>query len=506
VRERLRFEPRREALVDLRFDARDGAGYTAGMRLPLSCCLLAAWASVARAQDPPIDGNDFSIDAVATPVLASSRITGLAGAYTALADGIDGVPWNPAGYASRTLWELSRFEYDITASILLGGSFGENDYFLNGRGDGFGIEDFVFVDLGARLQFGSIGAGVLFQLQNYALPARDDGTPAASVSLLSIHAGAGYGLFDGQLVIGGGARGIRFDTSIVNESEAFVLSGVGLEVGSVFRHERLPFRVGAAFRTPVRSVVVEDPESGETPTQVAGLWRPERVELPWEVQAGFAIQVGPRPLNRRFRPKKDVSRGLRAALRAERCARELEQVKIELAEAGETLEVSCPRLRRRARDPRWREAERVWYAAARERLEDEIATAEAAIEALWDELYEALPRRHLLVSVDLLLHGPVGNAIGIDAFLDQTRRRRGDGWSTTFRLGLEGEPWAHRLKLRVGTYVEQARYAGVSARVHGTAGFDLRLFSLFGKSWRATFVVDGARDYVSWGVSVGVWH
>jgi len=32
------------------------------------------------------------------------------------------------------------------------------------------------------------------------------------------------------------------------------------------------------------------------------------------------------------------------------------------------------------------------------------------------------------------------------------------------------------------------------------------LFELFGQSWRATFVVDGARDYVSWGVSVGVWH
>ncbi len=479
------------------------------MRLLLSCCLLAAWASVAHAQEPPpIDGNDFAIDAVATPVLASSRITGLAGAYTALADGIDGVPWNPAGYASRSLWELDRVEYDLTASLLLGGSFGENDYFLNGRGSGFGIEDFAFVDLGARLQFGPIGAGALFQIQSYTVPERDDGTPAASVSLISIHGGAGYGLYDGQLVIGGGARGILFDTRILGAEEAFALSGVGLEVGSVFRHERLPFRVGAAFRTPVRSTVVEDLEMGETPTQVAGLWRPERVELPWEVQAGFAIQLGPRPLNRRYRPKKDVSRGLRAELEAERCARELEQVKRELAadDIAGSPELSCPRLRRRARDPRWREEQRAWYAAARERLEAELETAEAAIDELWDELYEALPRRHLLISVDLMLHGPVSNAIGIDAFLDQTRRRRGDKWSTTFRLGLEGEPWAHRLKLRVGTYVEQARYEGVSARVHGTAGFDLRLFELFGQSWRATFVVDGARDYVSWGVSVGVWH
>lgn len=480
-------------------------GYIGSMR-PLVSCLVVAWAGLAHAQDPPIDGNDFAIDAVATPVLASSRITGLAGAYTALAEGIDGVPWNPAGYASRTLFELDRVEYDLTASLLLGGAFGENDYFLNGRGEGFGIEDFAFVDVGARVQFGPIGAGALFQLQSYTVPERDDGTPAATVNLLSIHAGAGYGLFDGQLVIGGGARGILFDTSIVGAEEAFALSGVGLEVGSVFRHERLPLRVGAAFRTPVRSSVVEDPEGGDTPTQVAGLWRPERVELPWEIQAGFAIQLGPRPLNRRHRPKKDVSRGLRAELEAERCARELEQVKRELAASGDSVEVSCPRLTRRARDPAWRAEQRAWYARARERMEVELETARAGIDDLWDELYEALPRRHLLVSVDLILYGPVGNAIGIDAFLGQTRRPRGDGWSTTFRLGLEGEPWAHRLKLRVGTYVEQARYEGVSARVHGTAGFDLRVFDLFGKSWRVTFVVDGARDYLSWGVSAGVWH
>ena len=75
-------------------------------------------------------------------------------------------------------------------------------------------------------------------------------------------------------------------------------------------------------------------------------------------------------------------------------------------------------------------------------MEAELETAEAAIDELWDELYEALPRRHLLISVDLMLHGPVSNAIGIDAFLDQTRRRRGDKWSTTLfaRIG-EDRSW-----------------------------------------------------------------
>jgi hypothetical protein len=243
-----------------------------------------------------------------------------------------------------------------------------------------------------------------------------------------------------------------------------------------------------------------------TVDQVAGLFRPNTVELPWEVQAGVALQIGPRPLNRRFRPKKAVVPGLRAELEAARCARELEQVERELAELGETLEQSCPRLVRRARDPAWRARQREWLRAARAELEARAETAEAAFDDLWDELYEALPRRHLLISFDVILYGPVGDAVGIDAFLAQERRVRGDRWTTTVRLGLEGEPWPHRLKLRAGTYVEQSRYRGVSARVHGTAGFDLRLLELFGSDWRVTFVVDGARDYVSWGVSFGVWH
>ncbi|MEZ4248992.1 MAG: hypothetical protein R3B99_12200 [Polyangiales bacterium] len=470
----------------------------------IAACLCVA--APAAGQDAPIDGNDFAIDAVATPVLASSRITGLAGAYTALAEGIDGVPWNPASYASRSLWELDVLEYDLTASVLFSGSFASNDYFLNGRGQGFGIENFVFADVGARLQYGPIGGGVTAQVQFYDVPS-DDGAPAASVSLVSIHGGGGYGLFDGQLVVGGGARAVIFDTSILDAEEAFSLQGAGLEVGSVFRHERLPFRVGAAFRTPVRSQVVTDDEMTDVPRQVAGLWRPRAVGLPWEVQVGGALQIGPRPLNRRFRPKKDLARGLRAELRHRQCEREREQVRRELEARSEPVpELRCPRLRVRARDRAWREAERQRVREEKLRMEDAIEIAEASVDDLWAELYEAMPRRHLLVSVDLHLLGPVEDAVGIDAFLEQTRRTRGDRWTTTFRLGVEGEPWPHRLKLRVGTYVEQPRYRGVTPRVHGTAGFDLRLFPLFGRQWRATFVVDGARDYVSWGVSVGVWH
>ena len=60
--------------------------------------------------------------------------------------------------------------------------------------------------------------------------------------------------------------------------------------------------------------------------------------------------------------------------------------------------------------------------------------------------------------------------------------------------------------MRFGSYLEPARYEGVSSRVHGTAGFDLRLFRFLGVEWRLTAYIDGAARYVNYGISIGTWH
>jgi hypothetical protein len=66
--------------------------------------------------------------------------------------------------------------------------------------------------------------------------------------------------------------------------------------------------------------------------------------------------------------------------------------------------------------------------------------------------------------------------------------------------------------VRAGTYYEPTRFNHSSARLHGTAGFDQKLFpwtvfGLFdeGTWWRAGGCIDYARDYLGWGVTVGVW-
>src|SRR5947208_1632406 len=83
----------------------------------LLCALgaLLALADLAHAQNAlPLTRNDFNLDLVTGPVIGSGRILGLGGAYTALAGGIEGAAWNPAAYASRSLWETNWWEWNGT--------------------------------------------------------------------------------------------------------------------------------------------------------------------------------------------------------------------------------------------------------------------------------------------------------------------------------------------------------------------------------------------------------
>jgi len=66
----------------------------------------------AQTKATPLTGSE-SIDLVSGPVVGSARVVGLGGAYTALAAGADGAAWTPAAYATRSLWYLSWFEFDL---------------------------------------------------------------------------------------------------------------------------------------------------------------------------------------------------------------------------------------------------------------------------------------------------------------------------------------------------------------------------------------------------------
>ena len=105
--------------------------------------------------------------------------------------------------------------------------------------------------------------------------------------------------------------------------------------------------------------------------------------------------------------------------------------------------------------------------------------------------------------------------MSVERFLEQDPAHAytsGDDVTVQIRVGVETEPWPHRLKVRGGSYLEPSRIEGGAYRLHGTLGFDFRVFTwdLFGLmdpfDFRAGLTGDIARGYFDWGIGIGFWH
>lgn len=473
------------------------------MRLGFPACAAgmacAAWlvaAGAAAQEAEPLTSNDYTIDLVQTPVLGSGRIVGLGGAYTALADGIDGAPWNPAAYGSRTLWELDWFEWELTGTLLFPGAFSDDDFYNSGVGRDF--ESLVFLAFGFRLQLGDVGFGVLPRIQQFQLEDVD-------VSFVVGSYGMAWQLLDGQIVVGVGARSAQLTITDPAGLELVRFNGTGPEVGVLLKLSDQPWRLGAAARTAVSSPC----ESvGEPCAEAGGFVLPRAVHMPWELQVGFAVQIGRRPLNRRWVDPEIAERAIEGDVTMRQWRREREQVWRETG--GGVAPASDPYqwLPGRATDPGFWRREEALRAEEGAEIEERIEAAEDAR----DREVEELPRAYVLLTADVLVSGRTDHGVGIEGFLAQRRLRSGDEVTYSVRLGLETEPWQGRLKLRAGTYVEPSRYPGGGYRVHGTGGFDLRLFrwDLFGLfddfDVRVGLTGDVAARYFDWGLGIGFWH
>lgn len=458
--------------------------------LPLWVALSAAPAS---AQDSGnLAGTAFNIDFVSGPILGSHAAVGMGGARTALAVGSDGAIFNPASYASRGLWELDWFEWDLSFDFIPG-SLRNTDFDNNGA-EGFTYRDFVFITLGGTLEFGALGVGAIARTQTYTIG------PQTELTLTLLNYGAAYAFFDGALVIGLGGRTAALEVASTAVGAAPTgnlvdFGGTSPEVGVLVRPPDLPVRIGAAARAPVVS------ERIGTSLETAGLTLPRQVKLPWEVQAGVAVQLGPRPLNRRWENPHDLRDRLQAEMRDARATRMRAQLEQEALESGEPVG-DAPR------DPAW------WIEERKQRDEEHRAyrAAQTAAAEAAEHAYEALPRGHWLLAADVLLIGPSENAVGLESFLSQTRQVSGEHVSLGVRGGLETEPFDNRLKLRLGGYLEPSRFAGVGYRPHLTTGGEVRLFrwDVFGLfepfDVRAGLTFDFAQRYLNWIIGIGFWH
>lgn len=425
-------------------------------------------------QGSPIRTSQYKIDLFQGPLLASSRIMGLGGAYTAVADGAEAIMYNPASVSLRPAHSTTYDDYDLTGGIVFPSSVTGTDFDNNGR-RGFTYDSFYWANVGGSVQHGHFGLGAFLSAQQYELGRPGDDVvidqqrvDELTLRLYRFDAVASYGFFDEQLHIGGGVRVASFDAVDTTGSERLLFGAhaIGLQGGILATPYRLPLRLGFAARSPLvgfedEGSRVKKDDAGDR--RVGAFYLPSNAEVPWEVEWGVATQLGKRALNIPWMDEDKV-------------------------------------------DPKESEPERRAVHGQRE-------PAYKAARRILKRRYWKIPRERILLSFSMLLTGPASDAVGFESVLARTVDRSGQRVSLTSRAGAEAELWPNRLVLRAGSYVEPTRFNQSSTRVHATTAFDVRLidWTVFGlypedTSFRLSAAIDGARDYFGWTVGVGIWR
>lgn len=514
--------------------------------LALGACAsaLALAPSDARAEAPSagysIGREPFSLDLFQGALLAPIRVTGIAGAYAGYAEGIEGMVANAAAPANREPFSVNWAEFDISGSVSFPITFSDRNDFDNSGALSADYSDFLYLTGGAMMQLGPFGFGANAELQRYALTsdtrncsrleATAFGGCGTSVTIGKFHVLGGVRLLGDQLVLGAGARIATLAISApssVSPSRTLVMASAAPEAGVLFRPDWQPFRVGATYRFPV----VASPTSGgsgpiTTPDARGVLRIPESAVLPWELEVGVAIQVGPRPLNPGWIDPRAQEAEVIARIDRRRRLRDRQR-------AEELARVSDPADRVRLLAVQQAEAGRL-----RQLDEDELELAKARLKSERRARALSWPREHLLVTAELLVSGPVDNGVSIQRFLGQNLCGVDDGEvvvcgagapsavgtsghaaSFSPRFGIEAEPVPTWIHTRFGSYYEPGRIRTSNAeggartgRQHFTFGADVRLFetTMFDlippTIYKFQTSVDIAPRYQSISFGLGVWH
>jgi hypothetical protein len=257
----------------------------------------------------------------------------MGGAYAGLAEGVEGIPTNAATASQRDPLSMQHIDYELAAGVTFPSSIAHTDFENNGKR--FGYQNFVWATLGAILQVGHWGFGANISLQNYAigsppeLAVDSSAVQELTVRVFKVDGVVSHAFFDDQLHVGGGVRGAVFTAVDTGDGEKLLLGtyGIGAQAGVLWRPTTLPFRAGGTIRSPViKSIesaphLTEDPATGDR--LIGRFYLPSGVSLPWEVEWGTAVQIGPRPLNLGWTdaatlqgPRPEARRTLRSRYRA----------------------------------------------------------------------------------------------------------------------------------------------------------------------------------------------
>ncbi|APR77156.1 Hypothetical protein A7982_02503 [Minicystis rosea] len=460
-----------------------------------------------------LNSNRYSVDVFQGPVLAPSDVIGIAGAYAGYAEGIAGMVANAAAPAVREAESVSWVSWDVSPSISIPFNiFGKRDDFDNSGATDHGYTDFIYGTLGALLQVGPVGFGVNAEIQRYAVAPVKAGVAPTDVILGKYHALVALRVLGDQLMIGGGVRMATLSLTPHDDRETnLTMIGAAPEIGVLFRPDWQSFRVGATVRLPVHGgeLIGKTAKRSDGVKTAAGLVLPRDVVLPWEVELGVAVQVGPRPIN----PEWVDPHVQEASLRASFLMKQQERYGRYVSELAAIPDASAREARRREIDAE-EAVRRKQEEADEKRLAKDLENDRRARAWNW-------PRAHLLLTAELLMTGAVADGVSLARFLGQRNQDAGDtsvigtsGAKVSFspRVGVETEPIPGRMHTRAGTYFEPSRLGSRVGRQHFTFGLDVRLFTttFWGlvppTTFKAQTYADFSPRYQSVSVGLGVWH
>ena len=268
-------------------------------RLAHVACWAAACtlATPALAQTDSGEGASQTVDSTRGPVIGSTRRIGLAGAFVAVAEDIEGVAINPASSAVRLPYSFQDWNVGFGLDIAVGAWLPKNDAY--NQGDTAGQDQAkadkstaLFGSIGLLLNYRHFGLGLSAEATRNATT-RADQTEGIDTSFAAnfgtVHLNAAYGYLDGQLLLGAGPRliGMSFDRS--GGSSVIGTAGIGYEAGVLVKPNRQQYRLAAAVKSPIDARLPAQPGIAAS-----------TVHVPWEVALGFAYQFGPRRLNSRL--------------------------------------------------------------------------------------------------------------------------------------------------------------------------------------------------------------
>lgn len=461
-----------------------------------------------------IGTSRYAVDLFQGALFAGARVTSLGGAYVAIAWDVDGMLQNPVAPAVRPFFSVTDFDYWLGLGVTFPPSLSDIDFFNSGSKTQIqqsAPNSLVFVTPAAMLQFGPFGVGVSLELQNYGLGTvlLDDGHAGKVSTSFDIgHLQAAYAFDRGALVLGMGSRILAMDVDLSREDSGETVpvrgTGIGIELGALWRPRGQFFSLGLAFRSAISAeatfsdaAILNDAGDVVIATDANDIYLPERVVLPWDLNVGAALELGADPLNGPWVSDRNVAERQELRIRLRMLDRE----------DARNQALSQPS------SPEQRAARSASDAALDAR--DERAIHDVREQAYWtiQERLARAPRGHVVLAGSVLISGAASDAVGIESFLTQTVNRSGQHVVVSPRLGAEMEVIPDWLRIRCGAYVEPTRFETSSARPHYTAGFDIRgpRWSVFGLwpddyLWRIGVGGDIARNYSTLSFTIAGWY